>query len=167
MKLGEEAIVILQSSSKDEALLEMSALAARLEQQVDVDQVYNALMQREKIGSTGIGGGVAIPHAKVEGVQGKLLALGYSDRGIPYDSVDRRPVEVLVLLLGEPGPNHEYLRALGRLGRMLRDESNLELLLNARNTSKLDTVFTRLLHSAILPEPAHAQANGEPVPYIP
>ncbi|NLZ17491.1 MAG: PTS sugar transporter subunit IIA [Desulfobulbaceae bacterium] len=167
MKLGEEAIIRLQSTSKDEALLEMSALAARLVQQVDEDQVYNALMKREKIGSTGIGGGVAIPHAKVVGVQGKLLALGYSDRGVPYDSVDRRPAEVLVLLLGEPGPNLEYLRALGKLGRMLRDESNLELLLNARNPSQLDTVFSRLLHSAILLEPPHIHVNGEPAPYIP
>ena len=165
MKLGEEAVMRLTSNSKDEALREMSALAARLEENLNEDEVFRALVQREKMGSTGIGGGVAIPHAKVEGVPVKLLALGYHGKGIAFDSVDRRPVQVLALLLGRPGPNHEYLQALGKLGRMLRDNNNLEMLLNAQEPAKLDTVFTRMLHSAARLAPPHS--IEEPVPYIP
>lgn len=166
MKLGEQAIIQLESSSKDEALREMSALAARLEPQLSEEGVYKALLQREKMGSTGIGGAVAIPHAKVEGVSGKLLALGYSRKGIPFDSPDRRPVEVMVLLLGEPGPNQDYLHALGRLGRMLRDENNLEMLLESHNPVQLDTVFSRMLHSAATVVVPVFPAE-EPAPYIP
>lgn len=166
MKLGEQAIIKLVSDTKDETLREMSALAARLEEGLDEERVYNALIQREKMGSTGIGGGVAIPHAKVEGVQGKLLALGYSRKGVPFDSVDRRPVEVMVLLLGEPGPNQDYLHALGKLGRMLRDENNLEMLLESHKPVQLDTVFSRMYHSAATVVVPVFPAE-EPSPYIP
>lgn len=166
MKLGEKAIIKLVSANKDEALREMSALAARLEDGLSEEQVYQALVRREKMGSTGIGGGVAIPHAKVEGVRGKLLALGYSRKGIAFDSADRRPVEVMVLLLGEPGPNQDYLHALGKLGRMLRDDNNLEMLLDSHEAAKLDTVFSRMLHSAATVVVPVFSAE-EPVPYNP
>ena len=137
MKLGEQAIIKLASASKDEALREMSALAVRLEEQLSEEQVYKALVRREKIGSTGIGGGIAIPHAKVEGVHGKLLALGYSRKGIPYDRADTRPVEVMVLLLGEPGPNQDYLHALGKLGRMLATRTTWRCSWTAMNQHSL------------------------------
>ena len=166
MKLGEQAIIKLASASKDEALREMSALAVRHEEQLSEEQVYKALVRREKIGSTGIGGGIAIPHAKVEGVHGKLLALGYSRKGIPYDRADTRPVEVMVLLLGEPGPNQDYLHALGKLGRMLRDENNLEMLLDSHEPAQLDTVFSRMLRSAATVVVPVFSAE-EPALYIP
>lgn len=152
--LREGAVIGLQTTSKDETLRELSAAAARLVPGLDGERVHRALVQRESVGATSIGGGVALPHARVEGIGEPLLVLGRSAKGILYHSTDPRLVQVQVLLLGPPGSDLEYLRLLGRLGRILRDRSNLELLLSAREPEQIRTVFTRMLQSApaILPE---------------
>ena len=161
MKLSEKSIIQLKSNSREGALQELSALAARLEPELKEEHVLNALLHREQIGSTYIGNGIAIPHTKVEGVRGKLLALGYSETGIQYDGQDKRPVQVLVLLLGQPGENLDYLLLLGKLGRMLRDENNLELLLDTGDPAQLGMVFTRMLRSTPVPVMA-PHVGGDP-----
>ena len=72
----------------------------------------------------------------------------------------------MVLLLGEPGPNQDYLHALGKLGRMLRDENNLEMLLDSHEPAQLDTVFSRMLRSAATVVVPVFSAE-EPALYIP
>lgn len=160
MILREGALIGLQATSKDETLRELSAAAARLVPGLDGERVHKALLQRESLGATSIGGGVALPHTRVEGIEEPLLVVGRSDKAILYHTMIRRQVQIQmhvrlqVLLLGPPGPDPEYLRLLGRLGRILRDRSNLELLLSAREPEQIRTVFTRMLQSApaILPE---------------
>ncbi len=161
MIVEEGAVIRLSATEKDEALRELSGAASRLVARLEEERVYQALMQRERIGTTGIGGGVAIPHAKVEGTRRLLLLVGRSDEGILYDSVDRRPVQVLVLLLGPPGADPDYLQLLGRLGRILRDENNLTLLLGAREPEQIRTVFTRMLQSTPAIHPAYPVTETE------
>ncbi len=161
MNVEEGAVIRLLATEKDGALRELSGAASRPVARLEEERVYQALTQRERIGTTGIGGGVALPHAKVEGVQGLALLLGRSDRGILYDSVDRRPVQILVLLLGPPGADPDYLQLLGRLGRILRDENNLVLLLGAREPEQIRTVFTRMLQSTPATHPAYPLMETE------
>lgn len=162
MILGEGAVIRLQTTTKDEALRELSAAAARLVPGLDGECVYRALVQRESVGATSLGSGVALPHAKVEGVGDLLLVLGCSAAGILYHSADPRLVQVQVLLLGPPGPDPEYLRLLGRLGRILRDRNNLELLLAAREPERIRTVFTRMLQSAPAIRPEYPTTEVAP-----
>lgn len=90
--------------------------------QDDENNIVKAILRREQLGSTGIGRGVAIPHAKHESV-GKLIGtMAVAPEGIPFDSLDNEPVNILFMLLYAPERPGEHLRALETVSKLLRDE---------------------------------------------
>lgn len=86
------------------------------------DEVMVALRARESVLSTGIGGGVAIPHAKTPLVDQLLMAAGVSARPVEYDSLDGEPADLFFMLLGPESASSAHVRALGRISRLLRRE---------------------------------------------
>ena len=110
--------VPLEAADKVEAIAELLELLVRSGQVADRDALLDALYEREEKGSTGIGAGVAIPHAKHEGLEGVALAGGASPDGIEFDAADGRPVHLVFLVVAEahnPGPNVEVLADIGGL----------------------------------------------------
>jgi len=110
--------VPLEAYDKEEAIAELVELLIRSEKVRDRDGVLKALYERETKGSTGIGGGVAIPHAKHPDLKGVALAVGVSPDGIEFDAVDGEPVHLIFLVVAEthnPGPNVELLADIGHL----------------------------------------------------
>jgi len=110
--------VPLEAVDKEEAIAELLELLVRSGQVADRDALLDALYEREQKGSTGIGAGVAIPHAKHEGLEGVALAVGASPDGIEFDAADGRPVHLVFLVVAEahnPGPNVEVLADIGGL----------------------------------------------------
>ena len=110
--------VPLEAVDKEEAIAELLELLVRSGQVADRDALLDALYEREEKGSTGIGAGVAIPHAKHEGLEGVALAVGVSPDGIEFDAADGRPVHLVFLVVAEahnPGPNVEVLADIGGL----------------------------------------------------
>ena len=108
----------LEAYDKEEALAELLELLVRRCCVKDRDGVLEALCAREAKGTTGIGGGVAIPHAKSLDVQGVEIAVGVSPDGIEFDAADGAPVYVVFLVVAEahnPGPNVESLAHIGHL----------------------------------------------------
>ena len=103
-------------------------------------EIFEALMERERLGSTGIGRGVAIPHAKAEvtGVRGVLFQLC---EPIEFDAVDDRPVDLAFLLLAPEGDDAGHLKALSRVARRLRGESTQAALRGARSAEALYAVI--------------------------
>ena len=85
------------------------------------EEVVKALMEREALGSTGIGQGVAIPHAKVEATKDIVGALGLSSPGIPFDSADHAPAHIFFLLLAPRNSAEAHLKALARISRLLKE----------------------------------------------
>ena len=110
--------VPLDAVDKEEAIAELLELLVRSGRVSDRDAVLDALYEREAKGSTGIGAGVAIPHAKHDGLEGVALAVGVSPEGIEFDAADGEPVYLVFLVVAEthnPGPNVETLADIGGL----------------------------------------------------
>lgn len=105
--------------------------------EADEENIVKAIMRREQLGSTGIGRGVAIPHAKHESV-GKLIgSIGLAPAGIPFESLDNDPVNIFVMLLYAPERPGEHLRALEAVSRLLRDEKFCQSLLKCTTRDEI------------------------------
>ncbi|MFT3882338.1 MAG: PTS sugar transporter subunit IIA [Gemmatales bacterium] len=105
--------------------------------EADEENIVKAIMRREQLGSTGIGRGVAIPHAKHESV-GKLIGtIGIAPAGIPFESLDNDPVNIFVMLLYAPERPGEHLRALEAVSRLLRDEKFCQSLLKCTTREEI------------------------------
>jgi PTS system nitrogen regulatory IIA component len=142
--LTEEGIILeLQARTKDELLRELAAAAQRLCPELAAETVRLSLLEREQIGSTGVGGGIAIPHGKLPGLNTLLLCFGRSSRGIPFEAKDRLPVHLFVMLLSPLDMAAEYLQTLGQISRLLKDESIRAKLLQAASAKTVQQLFSR------------------------
>ena len=117
--LSEEVTKVpMEALDKEEAIAELVELLVRAGRMSDRQGVLNALYEREAKGTTGIGGGVAIPHARHPSIEGVVLAAGVGAEGIEFDAVDEKLVHVVFLVVAEehnPGPNIEVLAYIGNL----------------------------------------------------
>lgn len=111
----------LESTAKDDVLGELGALLATREPALSVEQVKKLLVMRERLASTGVGEGVAIPHGKAQEVGSIALAVGISRAGVPFDAVDGKPVHILFALLAPENAGSDNLKALARISRLLKD----------------------------------------------
>jgi len=129
----------LKAADKESVLVEMAeALAAtgRIPKG-SVRQIVKALMSREELGSTGIGRGVAVPHAKHESVTGLVAAFGRSKKGIEFAALDGQPVHLVFLLLSSKDSSGQHLEALARIARLVRDERFCRFLREAKDAKEL------------------------------
>lgn len=111
----------LRASSKKQLLQDLATRAAeRL--RLDARTVFEALTERERLGATGMGRGVAVPHARLPGVTRIRGMFARLDRGVAYDAADGAPVDLVFLLIAPEDAGADHLRALARVSRLLRDE---------------------------------------------
>ncbi|MDH5477073.1 MAG: PTS sugar transporter subunit IIA [Nitrospinota bacterium] len=118
----ENCVASLASSGKEEALRELTEQVRIEGEPSDVETIFKALMEREKLGSTGIGDEVAIPHAKIKGLPPLVGAFGRSEKGIEYYSVDDKPVKWIFLLLASDNSTGYHLKALARISRLMKSK---------------------------------------------
>ncbi len=116
-------IADLKASSKNLALEEMVACLSSHRQGIDPKDLYTVLIEREKLGSTGIGNGIAIPHGKLEGLDSICLVFARSTGGIEFESLDGKPVHLIFLLVAPFNSAGVHLKALARLSRLLKEKS--------------------------------------------
>lgn len=127
----------LLAKSKDEVLAELIDTIVQGGLKLNISSVSDILKQRESLGSTGIGDGVAIPHGKISGLDNIVLAFGRSEGGIEYNSLDGKPVHLFFLLLAPENSEGQHLKILAHLSKMLRDASFRNKLLKAESPSDL------------------------------
>jgi len=123
----------LTATSKDEALTELAEMIASKEG-LDEDTIVGVLREREKLGSTGIGDGIAIPHGKLKGLKKLVASFGRSKKGIDFQSIDGKPTYLFFLLMAPENTAGVHLKALARISRLLKDKKFRESLLDASNT---------------------------------
>ncbi len=111
----------LAAATKRDALAEMLSVLARSTLLPDRDALLAGLLEREGSASTGVGGGVALPHKLLPEFPKTALALGRCSRGIAFDAADGQPVVVVFLILGPAGQHAQHLMVLSRLARLFRD----------------------------------------------
>ena len=119
----ENCVGALASTDKEEALKELTERIDIEGIPAGVDQIYTALIEREKLGSTGIGAEVAIPHAKIKGIPSLVGAFARSEKGIDYHSVDDKPVKWIFLLLASDNAAGKHLKALARISRLMKSQT--------------------------------------------
>jgi PTS system nitrogen regulatory IIA component len=129
------------AASKKRVLEQLSELLADNQGDLTQIKVFDSLLSRERLGSTGLGHGVAIPHGRVKESDRTLLALIKLDQGIDYDAVDNQPVDLLFALLVPEHSTDEHLQLLSQLAEMLSDPVLVERLRSATDSgSLLDTI---------------------------
>ena len=112
----------LKFNSKKQVLQELAARAAVLTGQNE-RAIFDILMQREKLGSTAVGNGIAIPHGKMPGLTRLFGLFARLDRLVDFDALDNQPVDLVFLLLAPEGAGADHLKALARIARLLRDQT--------------------------------------------
>ena len=118
-----EAVKVLTSASSKKRLLQDIAELAASAYQMDAGKVVEALVNREALGPTGVGNGVALPHARLEGITEVLGAFVLLDKPIDFSSVDRQPVDIAFALFAPLDAGVEHLKALALVSRTLRESS--------------------------------------------
>lgn len=131
----------LQGKSKKQVLEELTKHLALNKNHVDSDMLLRVLIEREKLGSTGIGNGIAIPHGKLNGLDNIVLMFGKSIEGIDFDSIDGKPVNLIFLLVAPSNSAGVHLKALARLSRLLKDKIFRQKLLDAPDAQSLYSVI--------------------------
>ena len=140
--LSPEAVLpALRVKDKKQALHELSAYAARLAG-VDEREVFETLLQRERLGSTAIGDRVAIPHGKLPHLERIFGLAARLDKPIDFGALDAEPVDIIFLLLAPAGAGADHLNALARIARILREPGIRERIRAARGRNTLYAVLS-------------------------
>ena len=130
----------LPGGNKRSLMKQLAELAAQRVGAKPAD-VLASLNEREQLGSTGFGQGVAIPHAKIEGLSGIYGLFARLSEPVDYKAIDGRPVDLIFLLLSPPDAGAEHLKALASISRVTRDAATLERLRGARSRDALAAVL--------------------------
>jgi mannitol/fructose-specific phosphotransferase system IIA component (Ntr-type) len=137
--------VPLESLDKDGTLAELVGLVVSSQGlEAERDEIYRAVCERERVLSTGIGEGVAVPHAKYDGLDGLIVAAGVSREPIDFGALDGRAVQLFFLILGPEAAAGGQVRVLSRVGRLMRNESLRGRLFSASNAER----FLEILQEA-------------------
>jgi PTS system nitrogen regulatory IIA component len=130
----------LKVNSKKQAIQELAARAAELTDQNE-RAVLEILLQREKLGSTAVGNGVAIPHGKLPKLGGLFGLFARLERPIDFEALDEQPVDLIFLLLAPEAAGADHLKALARVARLLRDPENAKRLRDSRDADAIYAVL--------------------------
>jgi nitrogen PTS system EIIA component len=131
----------LKASNKKQALQELSAQAAKLTG-IDEREIYETLLQRERLGSTGVGNGIAIPHGKMNVLDHIVGLFARLEEPIDFEAIDEEPVDLVFLLLAPENAGADHLKALARISRLMREPIAVEKLRASRDRDALYTVLT-------------------------
>ncbi len=146
MDIGEllerDAIARLSASSKRQALAAAAEIAAR-KFKLSAPAILDSLVEREALGSTGVGQGVAVPHARVDGLPRTTGVFLKLESPIPFEAVDDRPVDLMFVLLAPKSASVDHLRALARISRTLRQAELREQLRRARTDDAIYALLAR------------------------
>lgn len=136
--ISPEVIVMdLKSETKDELLKEMVMILANSGKVRDWEHVYKDVLDREKIMSTGMDKGIAIPHAKSEGVVSACVAVGIKKEGIDFDALDKQPSKIFFLIVSPKKSNSPHLQILASVSSIVRNKETLERIFNANNADEI------------------------------
>ena len=129
----ESVIVFLEPGSKEEVIRQLVAVLPLGGGTASRDAVLKAVLEREGVMSTGIGRGVAIPHAKCEGLDGIRAAAAIAKEPLPFEAIDGKPVKVFFLIVSDPRTTTPHIRVLSLISRILNDPAHREALERAKS----------------------------------
>ncbi len=130
----------LRANGKKQALQELAQHAATLTGLPD-RELFEALLQRERLGSTGIGEGIAIPHGRMPGIDRLVGLFAKTEKPIDFDALDGQPVDIIFVLIAPEGAGADHLKALARVARVLRNQSVLDQVRKVRDPAAIYAIL--------------------------
>ncbi len=130
-------IIALKARNKNTAIEELAGAIVESCPSLKKDELIKILLERERLGSTGIGDGVAIPHGKVPGIRDPVISFGRSEKGLDFDSIDGQPVHLFFLLVAPEDSANIHLKALAKIAKILRNNSFRKQLLEATTREEI------------------------------
>jgi PTS system nitrogen regulatory IIA component len=145
----DSVVANLRAANKKQALQDIAAAATKIAR-LPERQIFEALLERERLGTTGVGQGVAIPHAKFAGLDRLYGVFARLEQPVDFEAIDERPVDLIFALLAPEDAGAEHLKALARVSRLLR---NAQICAKLRATQDQDALY------ALLTEPSSSAAG--------
>ena len=140
---GDGIVANLRATSKKQALQELARRAADVTG-LDERKIFDVLMERERLGTTGVGSGIAIPHGKLADIDRLYGVFARLEKPVDFQAIDDRPVDLIFVLLAPEDAGADHLKALARVSRLLRDQEVCEKL---RGTADADALYAILTES--------------------
>ena len=129
--LTRERVIDLKGQTKNDVLYEMAKAAVNESIHEDVETLYDELLDRERLMSTGIGIGIAVPHTRCPETETFTVAIGRSAEGVWFDSLDGQPVHLVILIIAPGNDRREYLQLLAKVVMKLKDREFFQKLMDA------------------------------------
>lgn len=142
--MNRELIAFIDADLRDDVLRKLVDVVYEAGKIQDKDQFFNAILDREKIVSTGIGMGVAIPHAKLHSYDHFFIAIGFLKKPVDWKSLDGTPVRIVFMIGGPDDKQTEYLQILSHLTHAIKDEELRKKLLNLSEKSEIIELFEKI-----------------------
>ncbi|MBI5116273.1 PTS sugar transporter subunit IIA [Candidatus Poribacteria bacterium] len=149
----------LKSHDKIHAIKELTRLLQKREKIDDLDGVLERVLERESFESTGIGSGIAVPHARINTIESLVCGVGRKREGMEYRSIDGKPVHLIFLILYPPSDSYKYLYFISSLSRLVLNENLVERLMESPSSASMYKVLDQASESLMLNVPASAQAS--------
>jgi mannitol/fructose-specific phosphotransferase system IIA component (Ntr-type) len=138
-----EFVKYLDSKDKYNSIEELARIFENTDICDDIDGLIAALKEREDIMSTGIGFGIAVPHAKINAVKKMAFAIGISKKGIVFDSIDGEPVHVIIMVAAGEKQHKKYLKLLSNIMSILKIEKIKEKIINSQSADEIIKIFNK------------------------
>lgn len=132
-----DVIANLKTSNKNNVIEELVDVLVENRTSLNKDELIDVLVERERLGSTGIGDGVAIPHGKYSGVNQPIISFGRSIKGVDFNSMDAQPVHIFFLLVAPEDSASIHLKALARIAKILKNNSFKRKLMEAATREEI------------------------------
>lgn len=139
--IDESRIIDLKATTKEDALRELVDVLATSPDVTDKEELLNAIFEREKVISTGVGIEVALPHVKIASVKNFVIAIGRSHKGIDFESLDDKPVYIVVMIGANDKQAGDFLKVLARLVLKLKNRSFRKQVMFAPNPKRIKELF--------------------------
>lgn len=146
----------LEAANKADAIRELVHLLFRTMRLKGMSAALEQIMAREAVQSTGIGRGIALPHARIPGSKDLLCAVGRASKGLDFRAVDNEPVRIVFLICYPPAKQTTYLNFVATVAKFLRDDGPLEAILEAESATEIFTILNELPERLLEPEEAPA-----------
>jgi len=140
--LKPDSVVTLKASSKKQVLQELAKVAAQATE-LSERKIFDTLLERERLGTTGVGNGIAIPHGKLSELSALHGVFARLEKPVDFEAIDDHPVDLVFLLLAPDQAGADHLKALARVSRLLRNTANCDKLRGAINTDGLFMLLTQ------------------------
>ncbi|MDY6843213.1 MAG: PTS sugar transporter subunit IIA [Thermodesulfobacteriota bacterium] len=132
----------ITSQDKNGALVELVKCIADQNREINENELLKVLLEREKLGSTGIGDGIAIPHGKLKTIKRLMASFGRSKEGVNFDSMDGKPAHLFFLLIAPENSVGMHLKILARISKLLKDDSLRKRLMEVTTEEEIYTIVS-------------------------